>query len=71
MSSTRMTKGMLSQCSFSCHSSTFFLSSQCSDTGIQFSIRTAHFNITFILTNLIKFLDSIVTRWNDTLLPNS
>ncbi|MCM1001889.1 hypothetical protein [Wolbachia pipientis] len=23
------------------------------------------FNITFILTNLIKFLDSSVTRWND------
>ncbi|MDR3132037.1 MAG: hypothetical protein LBU02_03020 [Rickettsiales bacterium] len=49
-------------------SSQYFLllSSQCSDTGIQFSIKMVHFNITFMPTSLIKFLDSSVTRWNDT-----
>jgi hypothetical protein len=36
-----------------------------SSTGIQFSIKMVHFNITFMLTYLIKFLDSSVTRWND------
>ncbi|MDR1139779.1 MAG: hypothetical protein LBK93_04100 [Rickettsiales bacterium] len=35
------------------------------DTGIQFSIKMVHFNITFILTDPIKFLDSSVMRWND------
>ncbi len=52
--------------SFSCHSSALFLSSQCLTLGSSFH-KMVYFNITFILTNLIKFPDSSVTRWNDTL----
>ncbi|BAO99736.1 primosomal protein N [Wolbachia endosymbiont of Cimex lectularius] len=70
-----------SSVSFSCHPSFLFLSFQRSlschpsssvfvipvlDTGIQLSIKMVHFNITFMFTYLIKFLDSSVTRWNDT-----
>ncbi|WP_353289283.1 hypothetical protein [Wolbachia endosymbiont (group A) of Paraperithous gnathaulax] len=51
--------------------SALFLSSQCPDTGIQHFTQSHQerciLHNTFMLTNLIKFLDPSVKHWDDTI----